>query len=519
MWSRCRWIASTGRRPAVGFDHRQRQRFEGVGRRHRCPWSTCRGSGGDVVGLSLDRITWATSARRDRHRGRSIEAGAVVNVSRALGSIARGCGFVIGTDGDVVAVSLDRFTWAALGRRFRSSPAGTARGRGALGIASQLGPLRFDHRGGRQRVEGVGLDHPGRSSSSAPMAMWWRRDPVHRSGIVSRRCGRLASFPVRMAIGSRGGSIASPGRRPAVGSDRRQRQRVEGVGLDRLALGRRVAAPEVTCSRCHWIASPGRRWAVASDHHQRERLEGVGRWSSRRSSGASRFDHRGGRQRVEGVGLDRLAPWRCDRFAWCSGSRCHWIASLGDVKRRVRGQRVGALGSIIPAGRHHPHRWRCGRVGIRFTEAAMCRGRSVRGGLPGWFARAWLDRLPAWRFHRHPWRSGRGVARSHHLGNRRPLVSIIASGNGSRALGVVIVARRHRVAVPAAMWSRWLAPFDGSGLARSFGGVAFRSAPVAIRSRCRWIASPGRCWAACPADPIHHQRKGFEGVGFDHSAR
>ena len=65
-------------------------------------------------------------------------------------------GVVIGTDGNVVAALLDCFTWATLGRRFRSSPAGTARGRWALVIAS-----RFDHRGGRHRVEGAGLDHPG----------------------------------------------------------------------------------------------------------------------------------------------------------------------------------------------------------------------------------------------------------------------------------------------------------------------------------------------------------------------
>jgi hypothetical protein len=94
-------------------------------------WSSRRSSGGDVVALVVNRFTWALLARRDWHRGRSIEAGAVVNVSRALGSIARGCGVGIGTDGDVVAVSLDRFTWAALGRlSVRSVASSAASGRG-----------------------------------------------------------------------------------------------------------------------------------------------------------------------------------------------------------------------------------------------------------------------------------------------------------------------------------------------------------------------------------------------------
>jgi len=92
-----------------------------------------------VIRLRVDRLTWAALRRlRGVHRSGI--------VSRRRGSIHRGGGDVIGTDGDVVALAVHRFTRAILGRFvIRSTESASARGFAVRSsrpgvIVSQLGP-------------------------------------------------------------------------------------------------------------------------------------------------------------------------------------------------------------------------------------------------------------------------------------------------------------------------------------------------------------------------------------------
>ena len=87
-------------------------------------------SRGDVVALWLDRFIRATLGRRHR----TITSG---KRSRAFGSIIRAVVIMIRSRGAMVALWLDRFTWAT------------------------SAPLGSDHPK-RQTFEGVRLDHPGR---------------------------------------------------------------------------------------------------------------------------------------------------------------------------------------------------------------------------------------------------------------------------------------------------------------------------------------------------------------------
>jgi hypothetical protein len=165
------------------------------------------GNDGDVVAVSLDRFPWAASGGSDHRQRERIEGvgrwssrrssgrcgsiiAAGVIVSRALGSIARGCGVVIGTDGEVVAVSLDRFTWATLGRSVQIIASGNGSGAWGVGhrVAARGVAVRSSRRasscrgrwaGSSRPVGIIGTDGAVVAFPSVPVAIrsrWWSID-------------------------------------------------------------------------------------------------------------------------------------------------------------------------------------------------------------------------------------------------------------------------------------------------------------------------------------------------------
>ena len=374
--------------------------------------------------------------------GQRVEGVAV----RSLGPVVN----VIGTGGDPVAVSLDRFTWAAAvgsdhhqRQGFEASQWSTCPGRSA-----------------RSSRPGV---------RSAPMAMWSRSAPV--------------------AIASRVGSFASPGRRPSVpiitsGKGSRLRgwiipagHRVEVVGLhhrhpwrrdclrpvsrfvsslDRLtrtisgrweavscrgvavvnvsrafgsiiaARWRRVAAPAVMCSRWWSIASPGDCCPVV-----RRSIKAVAGPVVIRSRAA------GSIARAYGVCI----VTRGDPFA-VSLHRITWALLARRHRHRWRFIEAASVrGVAVPASRYVGN---LGPVVIGSIKSGPVVNVSRALGSIAWACRVVIgtraagsvdpihqqrERLPVSRFPL--------VTRSTLPGNVRPSVPIITSGNGSRALGVV----------------------------------------------------------------------------------
>ena len=143
----------------------------------RWRWRSINSPGGRWGGCRFDRL---------HHRRQAV---ALVNVSRALGSIARGCGVVIGTDGDVVAVVI-RFTEAATCRGCRAFPvAWSVR---SLGPGSRLAVGRCDRYPWRSvRVGGRSI-HRGDVGPVVIGSRSFASSSINPAGgNVSRACGSI----------------------------------------------------------------------------------------------------------------------------------------------------------------------------------------------------------------------------------------------------------------------------------------------------------------------------------------